>query len=56
MIIKDKPVFNKCLITLDSNKTLEKIDKAEEPIKEEIVVPKEEKNIEEPIEKETPVI
>ena len=34
MIIKDKPVFNKCLITLDSNKTLEKVGKREEPIKE----------------------
>ena len=56
MIIKDKPVFNRCLITLDSNKTLEKVEKPEEPIKEEVVVPKEEKNIEEPIEKETPVI
>jgi len=44
MIIKDKPVFNKCLITLDSNKTLEKVEKEEEHIKEEEtqVVPEEE--------------
>jgi len=60
MIIKDKPVFNKCLITLDSNKTLEKVGKEEEPIKEEetTVVPEEEVvNSEEPIkEKETQVI
>jgi hypothetical protein len=55
MIIKDKPVFNKCLITLDSNKTLEKVEKPEEPIKEEetVMVPKE--KIEEPKE-ETPII
>ena len=55
MIIKDKPVFNKCLITLDSNKTLEKVEKPEEPIKEEetVIVPKE--KIEEPKE-ETPII
>lgn len=53
MVIKDKPVFNKCLITLDSNKTLEKIEKSEEQVKKEsLVVPIGEKNIEEPIEKE----
>ena len=59
MIIKEKPVFNKCLITLDSNKTLEKVGKEEEPIKEEetTVDTEEVLNSEEPIkEKETQVI
>jgi len=55
MIIKEKPVFNKCLITLHSNKTLEKVEKEEETTvvpEEEVVV-----NREEPIkEEETQVI
>lgn len=59
MIIKEKPVFNKCLITFDSNKTLEKVEKEEEtqvvPEEEETQVVSEEEL--EPIkEEETPVI
>ena len=53
MIIKEKPVFNKCLITLNGNKTLEKINNTEE---ETVVVPKGEKNIEESMKKETPSV
>ena len=68
MIIKEKPVFNKCLIKLHSNKTLEKVEKEEEtqvvPEEEETqVVPEEEETQfvseeeHEPIkEEETPVI
>jgi hypothetical protein len=57
MIIKEKPVFNKCLIKLHSNKTLEKV---EEPIQEDETTDFHEELVvkrEEPIkEEETPVI